>query len=490
MDDGILMLGVVLSLFIRWGVSLFPHSGQGKPPMFGDYEAQRHWQEITYNLPIRHWYINSTRNDLQYWGLDYPPLTAYHSYLCAYVASKIDPSWVTLFTSRGTEGYMHKLFMRYSVFAVDILVYMTAVVMYWFYGGQRVRARGCAVTVMLLYPGLILIDHGHFQYNCVSLGLTLWAMFALERGYDVFGAIAFSLALNYKQMELYHAFPFFCYLFGKCLRRKPLSAIANVVKLGLVVTAVFALCWLPYLWNWKLFLRVLNRLFPFSRGLYEDKVANVWCTISLLVKLRTIFSIPTLIKISALITLVGIVPSSLNLLLKPSISRFKLALVNTSLVFFLFSFQVHEKSILLAALPVCCLLPAYPLLSIWFLLISVFSMFPLLIKDGLVMPTFACCAIFYILAYNAYLKRFLKLHQNDAQKYLALSFYLSMAGALVSMVLMMAIPPPAKYPDIHTMIGCIYSCVHFIGFAGYFHWKQLTLEDDDQEFTAAEKKHL
>ena len=49
--------------------------------MFGDYEAQRHWMEITTNLDINEWYINSTSNDLLYWGLDYPPLTAYHSYL-------------------------------------------------------------------------------------------------------------------------------------------------------------------------------------------------------------------------------------------------------------------------------------------------------------------------------------------------------------------------------------------------------------------------
>ena len=24
--------------------------------MYGDYEAQRHWMEITYNLPLREWY--------------------------------------------------------------------------------------------------------------------------------------------------------------------------------------------------------------------------------------------------------------------------------------------------------------------------------------------------------------------------------------------------------------------------------------------------
>lgn len=46
--------------------------------MFGDYEAQRHWMELTTHLPIREWYTY----DLEYWGLDYPPLTAYHSWLC------------------------------------------------------------------------------------------------------------------------------------------------------------------------------------------------------------------------------------------------------------------------------------------------------------------------------------------------------------------------------------------------------------------------
>lgn len=45
--------------------------------MFGDFEAQRHWMEITSHLPISQWYFY----DLPYWGLDYPPLTAYHSWI-------------------------------------------------------------------------------------------------------------------------------------------------------------------------------------------------------------------------------------------------------------------------------------------------------------------------------------------------------------------------------------------------------------------------
>ena len=52
-------------------------SGFGKPPMHGDFEAQRHWMEITNHLGPSLWYFY----DLQYWGLDYPPLTAYHSWV-------------------------------------------------------------------------------------------------------------------------------------------------------------------------------------------------------------------------------------------------------------------------------------------------------------------------------------------------------------------------------------------------------------------------
>lgn len=45
--------------------------------MYGDYEAQRHFMEVAYNLDVNQWYFY----DLEYWGLDYPPLTGWHSRL-------------------------------------------------------------------------------------------------------------------------------------------------------------------------------------------------------------------------------------------------------------------------------------------------------------------------------------------------------------------------------------------------------------------------
>lgn len=60
-------------------------TGKGDAPMYGDYEAQRHWMSLTYHLPIAEWY----HYDKAYWGLDYPPLTAYVSYLCGAVYSSL-----------------------------------------------------------------------------------------------------------------------------------------------------------------------------------------------------------------------------------------------------------------------------------------------------------------------------------------------------------------------------------------------------------------
>lgn len=59
---------------------------------------------------------------------------------------------------------------------------------------------------------------------------------------------------------------------------------------------------------------------------------------------------------SLLATLAAILPINIHLGCRPSQCRFKYALVSTSLAFFLFSFQVHEKSILLPLMPATLLL--------------------------------------------------------------------------------------------------------------------------------------
>ena len=96
------------AVLLRSCVSLHGYSGEGVPPMYGDFEAQRHWMEVTVNLPPRAWYVHGADNDLQYWGLDYPPLSAYLSWIIGLVARWCGlPELVALHDSRGHEPERH-----------------------------------------------------------------------------------------------------------------------------------------------------------------------------------------------------------------------------------------------------------------------------------------------------------------------------------------------------------------------------------------------
>lgn len=105
----------LFALLVGVAMSLHPYSGAGNPPKFGDYEAQRHWMQITLNLPVTEWYRNSTTNDLSYWGLDYPPLTAYQSYVHGLFLRYFDPESVSLFTSHGYESHLGLVSLHFLI---------------------------------------------------------------------------------------------------------------------------------------------------------------------------------------------------------------------------------------------------------------------------------------------------------------------------------------------------------------------------------------
>ncbi|EDK39437.2 hypothetical protein PGUG_03535 [Meyerozyma guilliermondii ATCC 6260] len=113
---------VLTAIILRAAVGLGSFSGQGQGPINGDFEAQRHWMELTIHLPISKWYFY----DLQYWGLDYPPLTAFHSYVFGKLGSFIDPQWFALDTSRGIEDAGIKTFMRISSLLSELVLYIPA----------------------------------------------------------------------------------------------------------------------------------------------------------------------------------------------------------------------------------------------------------------------------------------------------------------------------------------------------------------------------
>jgi len=124
---------------------------------------------------------------------------------------------VALGTSHGFESVESKLFMRMSVMICDVLLFLPAVVLAIrsMNSGVRTSRRALLTHLVFISPAFILIDHGHFQYNCFSLGLVVWAIWFHWHGRDLLGAICFVLSMCFKQMSLYYAPAFFVYLLAR-----------------------------------------------------------------------------------------------------------------------------------------------------------------------------------------------------------------------------------------------------------------------------------
>ncbi|KAI8997694.1 glycosyl transferase [Pilobolus umbonatus] len=451
---------LLFAFFVRWAVALNVYSGYNSPPMYGDYEAQRHWMEITLHLPVSSWY----RYDLDWWGLDYPPLTAYHSWICGYIGSKINASWFALDTSRGIESLNSQLYMRSTVFVSELLIYIPAVLIYCqiVYGSSGYLKKYMAATLILMQPALIMIDHGHFQYNCIMLGLTLLAINCFLTELHVFGAILFCAALGFKQMALYYAPAIFAYLFGRCFVEP--EGIALFFKLGMAVLATFIWIFIPFISPIENLEQVISRIFPVARGLYEDKVANIWCALNVFVKLKQLLTIEETLKLSLFATLLFVIPVSIHLIMSPTRKRFIYALINSSLAFYLFSFQVHEKSILLPLLPVTLSILEEPIASTLFVNVSMFSLFPLLKREGLVMPYYLT-SIFWNWLVGGYGSN------------VCLNARIRIWGVYIAFIMWHIaeefIAPPANLPDLFTVINVLISCALFLSLLMYFLYCQL-----------------
>ncbi|KAI9260161.1 ALG6, ALG8 glycosyltransferase family-domain-containing protein [Sporodiniella umbellata] len=461
---------LLFALLVRWAVGLNPYSGYNTKPLFGDYEAQRHWMEITQHLPLSEWYTY----ELSWWGLDYPPLTAYHSWLCGILGSKINVDWFALDTSRGYESVESKLFMRSTAIVSELLIYIPAVFVFCqtVYGTSNAYVKKyTAAVLILLQPALILIDHGHFQFNSVMLGLTLVTIDCFLNGHYVSGAIFFCGALGFKQMALYYAPAVFAFLLGRCFREH--RGFLLFIKLGLSVLTTFGLLFLPWLKSFESIAQVVHRIFPVARGLYEDKVANVWCAANVVIKWRQILSVQSTVQLrqaylhitlfrptlmfffdSLLVTLFAVVPMGINLGIHPSRTRFLYAMVNSSFAFYLFSFQVHEKSILLPLLPATLLVIEEPTATTLFVNTAMFSMFPLLKREHLVQAYFIT-----LLLWNWLVGSF---RLNSANVLETSSLALTWALFLLWHLAEIFIEPPSNLPDLFTVINVLLSCGLFL----------------------------
>ena len=587
-----------LALAARALLACCPYSGAGRPPMFGDVECQRHWMEVTFNLPLHEWYAQTPRNDLLYWGLDYPPLTAYLSWAFGALARVLQPDMVALGTSRGIETLGAIAFMRGTALLLDAALWLPVALAFgclWQeradasveraggagargavgagargavrVGGTDLAASGaaarglpCELALLLLQPAIMLVDHGHFQWNCAVWGLSAGALLALARRQWLLAAGAFALALHVKQMVLYYAPAMFVVLLVVCMRGGVAAVLggsvgsrsspalwdgaAAVALVGATVLAITLGLWAPFcVWSTLLpgamdggciagLSAVLHRIFPLGRGLFEDKVSNLWCALEPVLRLRARVITDDALggglrgrvaAASAVLTLVLMLPALVGLARRlarapqllavaaatqgrvlrvqtkasraPHVARdtealmplavatgnpaawahdelAALALACSSLAFFLASYQVHEKSILLPLLPLALLARRLPLMSAWFSLTATWSMWPLLVRDGLFFPSMALLALHAALGWprsahaiavgdGAFLSAALRGAVSPATaatigQAVALS---SVGGMLLLSLAAALVPPPPALPDLWPLLSAAYGAL-------------------------------
>lgn len=290
-------------------------------------------------------------------------------------------------------------------------------------------------------------------------------------------------------MALYYAPAIGSYLIGKCIYLGPIHGTRLFLRLALTTTLAFVIMFTPFLPPFSPLSTIaapITRIFPFGRGLFEDKVANFWCFTNVLVKWKQIFASREgiLIKASTGLTALGFLPGVAALIFggyktrlqknvqndsvnvppsmapaapsspTPILPLLPYALLTCSMSFFLFSFQVHEKTILIPLLPLTLLLSgAAPTddVFLWGALgnnVGVFSMWPLIKKDGLGLQYLAMLLLWNrLIGHNPF-----KLHYR---------YFVGLVSSVVHTAIVLlhllefTVTPPARYPDLFPVLNVL-----------------------------------
>ena len=345
----------------------------------------------------------------------------------------MNPQWFGLTTSRGIETEGSKLFMRSTVLVSDLLVYIPALLLFaqaWHVNrSQKTQVvkiqqffaryvltlfKSLALLTLLLQPSLILIDNGHFQFNSVMLGKCFVSfrgstptpftriypsrielllegtgsprclVFCGQPRIQTNGSLLRPCYWHIPAWKVHHAWykigvsvtiQYFHFSFTYEAYR-----FVHLIRLGVTTVLAFYIIFAPFLPPLapaSSFAQSIHRIFPFARGIFEDKVANMWCATNVVLKWRLFFSQNALVRLSAMFTALGFIPSVLNILFgswkaspranaatvrihedlhegssaPATLPILPWALLSSSMSFFLFSFQVHEKTILLPLMP-------------------------------------------------------------------------------------------------------------------------------------------
>ena len=327
-----------------------------------DFHVHRHWKAVTRTLPIHEWYYDNEHVDTVH-TVDYPPSFLYMEYIWAnnplteflIQNGVIEPECLQLLSDdqvgdyNGIGGSIQLsqgcvAFLRSTVVLSDAGLWC---------GASVVAPTASSFFLLVANPAFLWIDHVHFQYNGILLGLLLASIGFLRRANEeeshrghLIGAALFALVLTFKHLYLVLAPWYFVYLL-----RRYCTSWQNFGRLALAVGPVLLLPFVPFR---SCLPRLLERMFPFGRGLVHDYWAgNVWAIFMAIKKVVPQLPEPSPLQVATLL-LVALIPGLIgawNAAARRDNNLLVLSLSYSGLAAFMFAYHVHEKAILTSLIP-------------------------------------------------------------------------------------------------------------------------------------------
>eukprot|EP00667_Euglena_gracilis_P020567 EG_transcript_22282 len=238
-----------------------------------DFEVHRNWLAVTYSVPVIDWY----REETSEWTLDYPPFFAWFEFLLGKVAQFVDKEMLQV-NNLGYSSFATIAFQRCSVIICDFFLFYALKRFYSFHLPKQDIKFWFLMTLSFLQPGLLLVDHVHFQYNGLLFGILIFCFCFFQEGHTLLAGMTFAVLLNMKHIFIYMLPAAFLWLLRfHCFDHRTLEFKPKAfVQLGLSVLSFFFFSLAPWLLTGRIF-DVVGRLFPFGRGLcHAYWAANAW----------------------------------------------------------------------------------------------------------------------------------------------------------------------------------------------------------------------
>ncbi|KAJ6441653.1 dolichyl pyrophosphate Glc1Man9GlcNAc2 alpha-1,3-glucosyltransferase [Purpureocillium lavendulum] len=318
-----------------------------------DFEVHRNWLAITNTLPLSEWYYEKTSE----WTLDYPPFFAYFEWLLAHAARLFDPAMLHVY-NLNHESWQTVYFQRATVILTELVL---AYALQMFIDTTPLpskRAAQVAALSIFLSPGLLIIDHIHFQYNGFMYGiLVLSLVLARCRATLLHCGLVFAALLCFKHIHLYLAPAYFVFLLRTyCLSSRSIFRIKflNCVKLGGGIALIFgaafgpfaAMKQIPQLLSHRVLIHLAPRL---GLALKEDALHSVTRG---LVGDTAFAVLPEIVpRVCFVLTLLFQGLPLIKLFAQPTWENFIGSITLCGYASFLFGWHVHEKAILLVIIP-------------------------------------------------------------------------------------------------------------------------------------------